>query len=223
MKREPQPSEVYGSVLPPDEHMACFDFLYFLCAETPFEYDSAISPAWRFVVKHFRWTKRLQTITDNYLRVIFDVPGHEPIPPYIAIHARRDDFSGYCEDIPREECFPSIPVYQRRIREIQEEARERLGVIPLHIVMLSDEEDPAWWDSIRHAGWYTTNGIAEDAANKYGRWYPLLIDAVIQSSGVGIIGTSGSTMSTLAGRRVEDWHNGVYKEVKWGKPGADDH
>jgi hypothetical protein len=55
------------------------------------------------------------------------------------------------------------------------------------------------------------------------RRYPLLIDAVIQSSGVGVIGTTGSTMSILAGRRVEDWQNGVYKEVKWGRPGADDH
>lgn len=30
-------------------------------------------------------------------------------------------------------------------------------------------------------------------------------------------------MSILAGRRVEDWNNGVYKEVRWGRPGADDH
>jgi hypothetical protein len=55
------------------------------------------------------------------------------------------------------------------------------------------------------------------------RRYPVLIDAVIQSSGIGLIGTHGSTMSLLAGRRVQDWHNGVYKDVKWGSPHADDH
>jgi len=89
---------------------------------------------------------------------------------YIAIHARRDDFDGYCGDVPREDCFPSISVYQRRISEIQEEVGERLGVVPFHVVMLSDEQDPDWWDSIRNAGWYTTSGIADDAVNKYGRW-----------------------------------------------------
>jgi len=47
---------------------------------------------------------------------------------------------------------------------------ERLGVVPRHVVMLSDEQDPAWWDSIRNAGWYTTDGIAADVSNKYGKW-----------------------------------------------------
>ena len=48
------------------------------------------------------------------------------------------------------------------------------------------------------------------------RRYPLLIDAVIQSSGIGLIGQHGSTMSLLAGRRVQDWHNGVFKDIKRG-------
>jgi hypothetical protein len=62
----------------------------------------------------------------------------------------------------------------------------------------------------------------EPMFNKKSR-YPVLIDAVIQSSGIGIIGMDQSTMSLLAGRRVRDWHNGVYKSVKWGTPNADDH
>ena len=97
LKKEPQPSEVHGAVLPPDEHLACFDYLYYLCAQVvrdlsstyessperrqPFEYNFDISPAWRFVLKHFRWTKRLQAIADGYLRLIFEIPDHEPIPP----------------------------------------------------------------------------------------------------------------------------------------------
>jgi len=217
-----QPSEVHGAVLPPDEHLACVDYLYYVCAHTSFEYEHDISPAWRFVVKNFRWASQLQAIADGYLRRIFNIPEHEPIPPYIAIHARRaNDFIVYCNGVPKEDCFPSIATYQRRIGEIQEETRERLGVVPQHVVMLSDEEDPAWWDSIREVGWYSPDH--EDTVNKYGRWYPVLVDAVIQSSGIGLIGMHGSTMSLLAGRRVQDWHNGVYKDVKWGTPNADDH
>jgi hypothetical protein len=74
----------------------------------------------------------------------------------------------YCNGVPKEDCFPSIATYQRRIGEIQEETRERLGVVPQHVVMLSDEEDPAWWDSIREVGWYSPDH--EDTVNKYGRW-----------------------------------------------------
>jgi len=223
MKRDPQPSKVHGVVLPPDDHLACFDYLYYLCAHTPFEYNFDVGPAWRFVLKHLRWTKRLQAIGDHYLKVIFNVPEHEPVPPYIAIHARRNDFHWYCNDVPLDECYPSIPVFQRRIREIQEEVQERHGYTPRHVVMLSDERDPAWWDSIREVGWYTTASIVQDTQEKHGGWYPLLVDAVIQSSGIGFIGTTSSTMSVLAGRRVEAWYDGVFKLVKWGSAHADDH
>jgi hypothetical protein len=90
---------------------------------------------------------------------------------YIAIHARRaNDFIRYCNDAPKQDCFPSIATYQRRIEEIQEETRERLGLFPQHVLMLSDEEDPAWWDSIRAVGWYTIDHVAENTVNKYGRW-----------------------------------------------------
>ena len=30
----PQPSKVHGAVLPPDEHLACVDYLYYVCAHT---------------------------------------------------------------------------------------------------------------------------------------------------------------------------------------------
>ena len=90
---------------------------------------------------------------------------------YIAIHARRaNDFIVYCNGVSKEDCFPSIATYQRRIEEIQQETRERLGIFPQHVVMLSDEADPAWWDSIRAVGWYAPDHVAEDTVNKYGRW-----------------------------------------------------
>ena len=81
-------------------------------------------------------------------------------------------------------------------------------------------------------GWYTPNHVEEQTEDKYGIWYvqsrvsplsmcptshryPVLIDAVIQSSGVGLLGTPGSTMSLIAGRRVMDWYHGEYHNVKW--------
>lgn len=53
--------------------------------------------------------------------------------------------------------------------------------------------------------------------------HPVLIDAVIQSGGIGFVGTWGSTMSIMAKRRVEAWHGGITRQVQWGYVGADDH
>ncbi len=53
--------------------------------------------------------------------------------------------------------------------------------------------------------------------------YPVLVDAVIQSGAIGFVGTDRSTMSILARRRAETWHNAVSRTVKWGNPTADDH
>jgi len=53
--------------------------------------------------------------------------------------------------------------------------------------------------------------------------YPVFLDAVIQSNGAGFVGTHGSTMTTLARRRVESWHGGPTRVIRWGWPGADDH
>ncbi|KAI0068090.1 hypothetical protein BV25DRAFT_1793181 [Artomyces pyxidatus] len=220
----PQPSKVHGALLPPDEQLACFDYLYYVCAHQSFEYEYDLSPAWRFVVKNFRFTSRLQSIAEGYLKRMFGVPEDGPVPPYVAIHARRaNDFSVYCGDVPRADCFPTMNVYARRIAEVQEDTRARLGVVPEHVIMLSDERDPGFWDAVRTMGWYTPDHTAEDTVANYGRWYPLLIDAVIQASGLGLVGTDRSTMSLLAGRRVQDWNGGVYLNVKWGTPHADDH
>jgi hypothetical protein len=68
---------------------------------------------------------------------------------------------------------------------------------------------------------YLLPGICfvSDSVNRY----PVLIDAVIQSNGIGFIGTDRSTMSEMAMRRCETWHGGVTRTVKWGYIGADDH
>ena len=53
--------------------------------------------------------------------------------------------------------------------------------------------------------------------------YPVILDAAIQSNGLGFVGTDRSTFSTLSRRRVMDWHDGATRMVLWGRKGADDH
>lgn len=49
------------------------------------------------------------------------------------------------------------------------------------------------------------------------------MDVVTQSHATGFVGTDTSTVSLLAGKRVETWADGAARYVKFGFPGADDH
>lgn len=86
-----------------------------------------------------------------------------------------------------------------------------------------DETDPAFWKRVTDKGWNFIDHDAEQTLEKYGEWYAPLIDVVAQSLGAGFVGTDGSTVSLVSGRRVQDWNQGVTRMVKWGKLGADDH
>lgn len=44
--------------------------------------------------------------------------------------------------------------------------------------------------------------------------YPPLVDAFVQSKGIGFVGTKRSTMSHVAAMRVNDWNHGVTREVR---------
>ena len=50
----------------------------------------------------------------------------------------------------------------------------------------------------------------------------MFLDAAVQSLGAGFVGTSRSTMSLIAERRVKDWYDGPTREVSWGQWGKRD-
>jgi len=114
-----------------------------------------------------------------------------------------------------------VSVIARRVRDVQEELLSTKGLHIPDVVITSDEDDPEWWADVTRLGWKSPNHT--NTESEYGRWYPVLIDAVIQSNGVGFIGTDRSTMSEMGRRRSESWHGGVTRMVKWGYIGADDH
>ncbi|KAF7307044.1 hypothetical protein MIND_00497500 [Mycena indigotica] len=226
----PLPSPKHNVSLPPDEHLLCYDYLYYVSAHQPFEmeYDyvsldslSQCSPAWRYVGTHMHWTPTLEKIADEYIRKALGVADDSSIPPFISLHIRRLDFKVWCNDVPIDECFAPLSVIERRVREVQDEITKRTGMIVPHVLVTSDERSPEWWHDVAKQGWFSPDHT--DTKEHYGEWYPVLIDAVIQSRGVGFVGTDRSTMSIIAARRVEDWSNGPHRLVKWGTKDADDH
>jgi len=210
-------------LLPPDEHVLCYDYLYFVCANQPYEMEFDYSPAWRFVGQYMRWSPTVERLADQYVRRAIAIEEDEPTPPWIAIHMRHGDFKTFCGEEPQvlSDCFASLPVIARRVEEVKAELLQRKGIVVTHVIMTSDERNTTWWEEVTAQGWF---GIDHSKTVEIlGPWYPVLIDAAIQSGGVGFVGTDRSTMSMIARRRVQSWRDGAVRTVRWGKPDADDH
>lgn len=61
-----------GHRLPPDEHLSCFDQLYYMTSSLErFEWRFSWSPAWRFVARHFYFTDDLYDLAKTYLARAF--------------------------------------------------------------------------------------------------------------------------------------------------------
>ncbi|KDQ07958.1 hypothetical protein BOTBODRAFT_88478, partial [Botryobasidium botryosum FD-172 SS1] len=211
---ETWPSTYLGVTLEPDEQVLCYDFLYYAVADRPSEWNEDYSPAWRFVGTHVHWSAWVEGLAKEYLRRIFGVKQDADVPPFISVHVRRNDFTGWCPPgAPQEECFAPLSAYARRVEEVREELLITRGITADHVIMTSDERDPAWWDEVRALGWKFADHAAEQTSGKYGKWYPPVLDACFQSMGAGFVGTAESTMSNVAKRRVQDWNNGVARTV----------
>jgi len=208
---------------PPDEQLVCYDFLYFAGAMIEDEWFHDFSPAWREIGTHTHWTTRIENLANDYLQRHFHVASHKEIPPFIVIHARRADFEGQCGGRPLKDCFATMHDYEVRVNELKAGLKAKHNIDVTKVLMTSDERDKSWWDEVRAKGWSWVDHDVEQTEKNYGKWYPVLIDAVIQSMGKGFIGTAGSTMSMVAARRVEDWNQGISVYVRWGEPGADNH
>ncbi|KAJ3482439.1 hypothetical protein NLI96_g6980 [Meripilus lineatus] len=222
----PTTSPQHHAVLDPDEHMVCYDYLYYACAQQSGEWESEYAPQWREVAKHMRWHPDLERIAGLYVNRVFDLPDDAEVPPYITVHARHGDFGDWCWQAEKpEDCFAPLSAVELRVREVQEEIRQKKGIdIPMsRVIMTSDEKNQTWWDDVKARGWVRMDHEALRTVERYGRWYPLILDSVIQSSGHGFVGTDLSTFSILSKRRVLDWHNGSARMVRWGFKEADAH
>lgn len=77
---EPRESPINHVKLPPDEHLLCYDYLYYVAAQTPNEFNFDFSPAWRFVGQHLHWTPQLDALIDQYVRRTIGAVDDDPTP-----------------------------------------------------------------------------------------------------------------------------------------------
>ncbi|KAG9002022.1 hypothetical protein FRB94_004172 [Tulasnella sp. JGI-2019a] len=232
----PFPSPHKHVVLPPDERLMCLDLVYYLGGSAAFEWEKDYSPAWRFVGKHLRWNARVLRVVDVSLRRLWSVPPGQDVPKYIAIHIRHGDFGNGCNG-QKDTCYAPLSViaeYVDRIRRQLLDASSDPAEKFDHILLTSDEKDPAFWEEVKRRGWSHFDWAKDNwAVNEeeieaesptsgppppkiHPKWWPTLIDAACQSLSAGFVGTQQSTMSLVALRRVQDWHGGVGVMVPFG-------
>jgi len=75
------PSPHHQVSLPPDDQVLCYDYLYYVGAQNPFEWEMDYSPAWRFVGQHMRWNASMEKLAEEHARRAMKVPTGEPTPP----------------------------------------------------------------------------------------------------------------------------------------------
>ncbi|KAJ7939701.1 hypothetical protein B0H13DRAFT_2226264 [Mycena leptocephala] len=203
-------SPLHRISLPPDSHLFCCNSLYF--GISALEEAEDIDPAWQTIGRHMHWTSKLEDIGMSYIRKTLIVEANEPIPPFVALHVRRGDFMIWL--------LRALSAYARRVAQVRDELLERTGIQADHVIVTSDETSQAWWAGVSELGWLPVDH--SHTVEQYGAWYPMFIDAVIQATASGFVGTATSTVSILAQRRVAEM-GGASRMVKWGRPGADDH
>jgi hypothetical protein len=164
---------------------------------------------------HMHWSARVQDLADDIIRDVLGVAAGGAIPPFISMHVRHGDFGEWCVSADKSKCYAPLRTWERHAEAVRAAlvARGVRGALP--VLVTSDEADEAWWAAVAAKGWHRVDHGALRTAERYGRWYPVFLDAVIQSSGTGFLGTMKSTMSLLAKRRVEDWQNGVAQLIEW--------
>ncbi|KAG8977750.1 hypothetical protein FRB90_008719, partial [Tulasnella sp. 427] len=201
----------------PDDHLACFDCLYWVWTKQYWEWEQAPSPTWEAVGKHLHFTREADEIADIYLRQLFGVAHDAPIPPFITVHIRHGDFKRQCPDVANtKSCFAPLSEYDRHIQDIVHDLAEKhgpestLGKVK-EVIVMSDETDPEWWADVHRMGWKSMREFEQVISRDHGMRWPAIVDSIVQSRGAGFVGTSRSTMSIIAAWRVIDWNDGPWR------------
>jgi len=161
-------------------------------------------------------------------------------PPYIAVHIRRNDFEQYCPEGPvggdrSEGCFTPLSTWIQAVNSVQSDLMTKRGptALPLPVLIFSDEPkrttpwfmnrfhrpagtSEAWWAEVDKLGWISIDHQSPeiDTENRWGFWYPILLDQVLMSHAAGYVGTEMSTFSLMAGKRVNGWWGGPVQMVR---------
>jgi len=96
---DPRESERNHIKLPPNEHLLCYDYLYYVCSHQvlfsssvstlkandshsqPYEFEYDYSPAWLLVGQYLHWTPWIENLANSYVRRALGTHDSEATPP----------------------------------------------------------------------------------------------------------------------------------------------
>ena len=133
--------ELAEPTIPPDNHVGCIDSTYYLVEQYERwvlhgEYLAG-QGVWNRVGKHMFFHRGIEDLRDMYLRKALGLRRGQAVPPYMAVHIRRSDFSaGWKALTPRQ--------YAHAAWETIMTVRNDLGISLQNVVIGTDETDPEW-------------------------------------------------------------------------------
>ncbi|KAF8973004.1 hypothetical protein BDZ97DRAFT_2053730 [Flammula alnicola] len=196
----------------PDAHLSCFEsFYYATSGARGWEWETSWSPAWQKIGRYLPFTQTLKQLGRDYISRAFQFSGSlDNLPPFIAIHIRRGDFIGRCPLVngTRTNCLTPLSVYGKHVDVIKEKWVAKSNLTILNVIVMSDEQSPAFWDDVKNHGWSFVNHTREETVENFGEWFPPIIDTVVQSFAIGLVGTKGSTFSLMRNGQ-SDYSRGI--------------
>jgi hypothetical protein len=122
---------------------------------------------------------------------------------YLALHFRRGDFLQWHD-------VPPLSNFSQAIDDMA----SSLGGRHLPVLVASDTDEPDLLSFVEKKGWILIDHDHLETEDKWGPWAPATVDMAILAGAKGFVGTWGSTMSFLAGARVETWNAGPVSFIK---------
>lgn len=209
---------------PPPAQLSCYDELFFVGLRSdpiahPFvwEIDSPdYYSTWGKIGRHLRFTSKLEELADEYLMAVFDVQRISDLPPFISMHIRRGDFAteNMLTDLERyttavarirshiqlridETLYNDGPITARfKIRTLH---GKPIPAADYEVLVTTDEPEASPFRlELSALGWKTINHVEMRTEERFGVWWPSMIDSVALARATGFVGSAHSTFSELA-------------------------
>lgn len=143
---------------------------------------------------------------------------HQPatIPPFISIHLRRGDFQFFAGFTPLERYTAAVDRVRARLQARLEDPHGWTGPGRKHFqshgipaskyqVVVTTDEAPnsEFVQQVKALGWKVLDHYHLNTKERFGGWWPTILDAAVLARGESFVGTDRSTFSHLAGVRVK--------------------
>ncbi|KAG0367164.1 GDP-fucose protein O-fucosyltransferase-domain-containing protein [Gamsiella multidivaricata] len=194
----------------------------YLCISNTYKIVVPEKSEWERFGQHLHFTAELEAFVQQFLdknlikskpKVDLDT-GREIEPArhrFLAIHARRGDFSKYCEGnfagSKMAHCLPSTEQIAERIDIVQERlnpTKDPAEILPVFVA--TNERNPEELRRFANLGWKYLDHEKMGTVEALGVFGPMMVDQVFMAYAETLVGIQMSTFSRVGALRQRDWY-----------------